>query len=810
MILEIDDYSESEIKNACQQSSAINHYFKLLNQHKLPELYKLRHKAWLRSALATIYNKHSARQVCEFWSQQTLKILNDEWIKTCPDNQNISLYALGKLGAQELNLSSDIDLVFFSKTQPSVEEIKSLQLYIKTLSANSEFGLCYRVDINLRPGGRFGPIVTSIRQLEDYLWSQAANWERVAYVRLLPVFTDPDSAQQINELIRSFVYRKYLDYNLLEDIKDLRSQIHGLNQKKHLGDFNLKLDEGGIRDVELFINSMQVIHGGKNKDLQLQSTDAAYKKLVQDKLIKTENGSIDLLDHYWQLRSLENYAQCISDQQTHLLNGKYFSHLAIDFNQFKLNCQNVFEKVSSLLGDTPLDNLTESEVKLLKSQQLIELGFKASTVNDIWPELTETLLNTPHKNKNTKIIITFLNKLMLKLSETSYDKDLGVSLALTFVKNNRVKISIFTLLLREEKLFEDIVTLLASSPYLGGILSQRPELLDSFIYKKQEYSKSDFELLLEELTDTKIINEMSCSAKFLKDRDVIKYVTSLSENTDQIIKILFTEIKTQMQVNDLDILALGKWGGFEVGLRSDLDLVFVKTKGAITKDDHRAAKRLISRLIDQHKGGQLYKVDLRLKPSGVSGPLLLTFDQLTDYLAEKAEIWERMPYVKSRMIFDTSLSQQIHSACKKQLVRQDEAEEMERIKLQLIEKNQTGDINLKYNSGGLLAVEFLTQMHSLNHPQSLKITSTFELLDYFANYSGPSEKWLLLKQLYIELRQIEQLLALSTFSTSQRISQSKGNFLRISALLKMKPEELIIHIKHIQFQITQTVNSLTL
>src|SRR5690606_4306300 len=161
---------------------------------------------------------------------------------------------LGKLGANELNLSSDIDLMIVTEEMPRQEQFRAARQFVARLSEGGPSGFCFRVDLDLRPGGQFSPLSCSATQLQDYYWSLGETWERLALVRFRAVCGEKATIQQVEDIVRRYCYRKHLDYGLLEDLKKLRSQIHHhhFNAKA----VNLKLVPGGIRDIELFVHAL--------------------------------------------------------------------------------------------------------------------------------------------------------------------------------------------------------------------------------------------------------------------------------------------------------------------------------------------------------------------------------------------------------------------------------------------------------------------------------------------------------------------------------------------------------------------------
>ena len=290
-IKKISDYNESEIQIAKNYSSAVSRYLSILDKKHEDTTYNKiilkRHKHWLESSLAQIHGTSTAKDICKYWSQKTNEILNEVW-HSIPGNDEVALFALGKLGANELNLSSDIDILLVSLLPASKEQFKFYRKFNELLSRHSDLGFCYRLDFDLRPGGRLGPTICSTQQFEDYYWTQGATWERVALNRLSPICGNKDVINNVTQIRDKFCYRKFIDYRLINDIKNIRSHMHA--QDLQSDDINIKLGAGGIRDIELYINSLQVIHGGKLPQLKTSETSEAINKLCQSNILPIDEG----------------------------------------------------------------------------------------------------------------------------------------------------------------------------------------------------------------------------------------------------------------------------------------------------------------------------------------------------------------------------------------------------------------------------------------------------------------------------------------------------------------------------------------
>lgn len=247
-------------------------------------------------------------QICKDWSESAERILKATWEHFEEEFSDLALFSLGKLGSEELNFSSDIDVCVVSQNPPSEKSVMALRKWVRTLSDRTEYGFCFRVDFDLRPGGKSSPLIQTFAQFEDHYSSRGETWERLALIRLRPIVGNAELAQKIMRFARKVSFRKYLDYSLFEDLKGLRNKIHALPVKAHPQEINIKLDAGGIRDIELFVHALQVIHGGRVVSLQIHKTTDAFHELEKQKLLPLEEIEI-LKATYWRLRAIENVLQ---------------------------------------------------------------------------------------------------------------------------------------------------------------------------------------------------------------------------------------------------------------------------------------------------------------------------------------------------------------------------------------------------------------------------------------------------------------------------------------------------------------------
>lgn len=741
------------------------------------KLRKERTEIWSRCALSAKSDLTSAKTVCSDWSHAADKLLTEAFI-SCFPSTDIALFALGKLGSNELNLSSDVDLLFVCD-ELTQGHLSSLRKFQKILGEHTSLGFVFRLDFDLRPGGRHGPVIPTTDQFKDYYGNYGETWERLALVRLRDICGDKKIIEDVLGFAKKFSFRKHLDFTLLEDLKGLRSKIqthyHRPDQESVI---DLKLGIGGIRDVELFTHALQVIHGGKDPSLQIHGTTEALELIKTKKLLPIKDADF-LIEHYWKLRGLENYVQALNDEQTHLLNLND-THPAVvcaettDLQQRMKHCDQI---VQSLLG-------VAVETKDL-DQKLQDIGVPESDLQELWAEILDSEVLSRNKGRDEISRRAFLSSFVDSIQEQQGDLRRGLHLLRDFIKGTRAKASFFTLLLREKELMQELAWLFGHSPYLSRILCNRPELLDSFVYRAQDKLSEDLGTLLEELAERRLLSEIINGSSYLEDRNLPVLLQNLSSTADSIVLALLNALKKDYP-SDLQILALGKWGGKELGFRSDLDFIFV-TPNDPQEGDYKLAKRFISRLTEAHRGGFIYSIDMRLRPSGKAGPLVISATDLVEYLKNEALPWERQAYLKARWVGNSLAG--IKECFIQKGLSKEELQELDRIRGEL----QSADtvLDLKYSEGALIDLELASQAAVLLQKQPPQGENT---LSFFASFPSEND---VLQTNYNRLRQIEQMLQLVASESITELSANHESFQALALALHLSPNNLLNEVQEI-------------
>ncbi len=775
----ISDLSAAEIAEVDRLSPAFKRY---RAQHSTPRerpknkndfalmqsfLRYRRQSLWCESVANVMLNKVKSEGICDQWSASAVAILREgaDFLEQEKD-VDFAIFALGKLGAQELNLSSDVDLLFVGSSVDK-SPTKFLRQFQRLFTEITHEGFCFRVDLDLRPGGTQGPIVPTVSQLEDYYMNYGETWERLAFTRLLPIWGCQEITNQVVTFFSKFAFRKHLDFTLFSDLLSLRQKIHSHYWSQDRSKFDLKHGLGGIRDTELFAHALQVIHGGKDPQIRSRSTSKAFD-FYRDKKILPGNDAVFLKDHYWNLRCLENFIQAVNDEQIYEISWNVTSPTFIKDALKRLPGQlhACDQLVGGLIGQ--VDPGTKS-VPAGDANQRIWLkscGIPETTIDEFWPELITKEAQSYHKERDEEVRLQFLYAFVTAL-KTSVDPDLGFKSLLDFIRSVKAKATFFTLLCRQPLLIEELALLFSTSPLLAKTICQRPELLDSFVYRATESSAATQEEFLENLVERKLLNQILAGTDFLKSLDVSQLVKSVSLTADQICQDLLANLKDEYP-STLSVVAMGKWGGEELGILSDLDLVLV-TDGLPTQDDHKVARRFSSRLSEAHRGGNIYNIDLRLRPGGSQSLIISPQSQVKEFLETTAEPWERQAYLRSRFLHaGASLAA---AAVSKSLTDSD-LRVLAEIREQLMKKAKS-ETDLKYSAGGFIDVEFSVQTYFLSQQIVPSSANTFEMLGQVAKHDvrlrGACTE---LQTGYLFLRRCEQLFRLlSSLQSSSFLDQ---------------------------------------
>lgn len=640
-------------------------------------------------------------------------------IQTPEKQSGLVIVAMGKLGARELNYSSDIDIiVFYDHEQCDYRGRKTLKhFYInianqlaKILTERTQDGYVFRTDLRLRPDPMANPVALSLRSAEHYYETLGQNWERAAMIKARTIAGDPDSCERFNDMIHYFIWRRSLDFASIKDIHSIKRQINHklVEPEQNFHDFNVKLGHGGIREIEFFAQTQQLIWGGRLPHIQERKTCQAIHALTNVKQVNPTTALL-LCDAYHFLRKIEHRLQMINDQQTHSLpsNDDDMEKIA-DFMGFK-NVSTLLDLLEQKTYSVKkyYSRLFESEPSL--TSQTHYHGNLVFTGMEDDPDTLSTLRKMGYKNpsqisaiirgwhhgrrratrsKKSREILTELMPTLLDAFAKSAYPDKAFTHFDSFLDRIPSGAQIFSLLQTHPDLLSIVSEILALYPYLIQQLNKNPSLLDYVIvpgFYDQLPSKNYMRRSLrdklshaDDLEDALDItrdwtNDRRFRVAILYIRGYINYedvANSLSDiadiSTGMLMDVIYDSFVEQYGTVDnsqFAILAFGKLGGRELTFNSDLDLVFLyNTQGTSLSNGKtqldantyfiRLARRFTTYVSSSTRSGTLYDVDLRLRPSGNDGPVATSLDAFLNYYKNDAWMWEYMALTKTRCTYE--------------------------------------------------------------------------------------------------------------------------------------------------------------
>jgi glutamate-ammonia-ligase adenylyltransferase len=696
--------------------------------------------------------------------------------------------ALGKLGAGELNYSSDVDLVVFydsnckclaENVAPGPFYVRLTQTLSRLLSDRTSDGYVLRVDLRLRPDPGSTAVAISVESALNYYEVVGQNWERAALIKARPIAGEITLGESLLGELSAFIWRKYFDYAAIADIHAMKRQIHAVrgHGQVTVPGHDLKLGRGGIREVEFFVQTQQLIFGGRRPNLRGPRTLDMLRALQEEGWI-TRQALDELSAAYIRLRTYEHRLQMIGDEQTQRLPSDpealrrfagfcgysdypvFEAELTKTLLRVEDHYSKLFEHAAGLDTDTGSLVFTGVADDPETLETLRALGFRK-------PELAAETIRGWHFGRRPAVqsprareVLTELIPALLDSLAGSGDPDAALAAFDQALARMPAAIELFSIL-RANKAVRDLFgDVLGSAPRLASIVAQRPHLLDAAIDPRFLQATTDaasyearaqrllggptFELLLDQARIFAQEEAFLIGIRVLSGvLDPLDAGPSYSALAEIVISVTLAGVGKEFQKEHgripqgrACVIAMGKLGSREMTAASDLDLILLydfDPEGAQsdgTRPLHasvyytRLTQRLISALTSATRHGRLYDVDLRLRPSGRSGPVATQLRSFVEYQANEAETWEHMALARARPVGgDPTLRDDARAAINAVLVGVRDARRVARESSDmraLIEKEKgTGaKFDLKLMRGGIIDIEFLTQYLTLAHARS--------------------------------------------------------------------------------------------
>lgn len=724
--------------------------------------------------------------------------------------QELLILGMGKLGGRELNVSSDIDLIMLYGDEGETRgrrPISHHEFYARVtrrmmpvLSEIDGWGQVFRTDLRLRPDGDSGPLAWSLEALENYLISQGREWERYAWLkaRWLPTRAFPGSRpesqiEHVEALRRPFVYRKYFDFDAIAALRGLRERIREDWNRRALSPTrpdpqqadNIKLGEGGIREIEFIVQLTQLVRGGRMPALQVANLLDALRVQEQAGLIGRDDAR-QLAQAYRFLRRVEHALQYRDDQQTHLLPRQAPDRDALavalglpdaaaldaTLQQHRRYVEARFHDVFRLAGlqSTTAPATRRDTADAVPLHDAVRAAFP-DDADDLLRRI-EALLDSPRIRglpDSSRARLDALLPAMLEAAGSTRTPAIALRRLLDLTEQVAQRRVYLSLLAEYPQTLARVARMMAASEWVAQYVMRNPLLLDSLI---------DWHALMEPLDFDQIAGQMAADLDrcLLPDGspDVERQMNLMRDTQRQVsFHILAQDLEANLTVEAVGdylslladvmlqqtlqrvwphvargrtepprfaIIAYGKLGGKELGYDSDLDLVFLfEDQNEAGETYVRYGRRIVSWLNSMTPSGRLYDVDLRLRPDGDAGLVAASIEAFARYQRESAWTWEHQALTRARFAAgDAALGERFEAIRREVLLQPRDPAALAADVIAMRERISAGHPNptplfdLKHDRGGMVDVEFITQylvlLHARQHPDLLHNLGNIALL----------------------------------------------------------------------------------
>jgi [glutamine synthetase] adenylyltransferase / [glutamine synthetase]-adenylyl-L-tyrosine phosphorylase len=713
-----------------------------------------------------------------------------------PDRKNPQIgsgyivLAMGKMGAGELNFSSDIDLMVFfdanaAKLNPEIEPapffIGLTRDLVKILQARTADGFVFRVDLRLRPDPSSTQIAISTAAALNYYESRGQNWERAALIKVRLCAGDIAAGEHFLSELSPFIWRKYLDYAAIADVHEMKRQIHAYRGHGEIAveGHNIKLGRGGIREIEFFVQTQQLIAGGRHPDLRSRGTLAMLSALAADGWIDAAARD-ELAEAYEFLRRVENRLQMIGDEQTHTLpataealevfarflgfrsRDDFAERFVFYLRSVERHYVKLFERTPDLLVRQQAFSFSNPAERAELFERLAQAGFHQPTLVFECIENWQNGLYRALRGEQARANLLDIVPVIIDQFSRAENPDASFAAFDRFLAGLRAGGRLLSLLRQNPELIRFVALIIGAAPRLAEILARHPHFIDPLVdpgffgalpdearlrlaLKRALAETRGFEAMLD------AIRLFGQEHMFLVGARVISGSLSAEqagETFARLADVLLAEVHrwvesdfsaTHGHVRDAQtaVLALGRLGAREMTASSDLDLIVVYDFDAEQPQSDgkrplygaqyfaRLTQRMIGALTAQTNYGVLYPVDMRLRPSGRSGPVATQIDGFKSYQEHEAWTWEHMALTRARVVSASpDFARRVEAAIRDVLCQPRDAaatagDVVEMRGAIAKEKGDADPWDLKYAAGGLIDIEFIAQYLQLAHAAEL-------------------------------------------------------------------------------------------
>src|SRR5216117_15561 len=646
--------------------------------------------------------------------------------------EGLVVVGMGKLGGRELNVSSDIDLVFLypgALDQQERYETAGRKL-IRLLSELTEDGFAFRVDMRLRPFGDAGPLACSFDSLETYLIAHGREWERYAWLKARAL-TGSHHAE-LMRIVQPFVFRKYLDYATLGAMRRLHAEVRREVARRELAD-HVKLGPGGIREIEFVAQALQLVRGGRDPALTVRPTLEVLSVLSKKNLLP-EQAARELADAYVLLRNVEHRLQYLDDAQRHDLPADEEDRARLA----KMSGFASWEAFSARL----------QAVRNAVSRHFENVFAERDAQAAAWPEhprldalrSSQRYAALPADSRRR---LDALIPALARAAQATPDAEATLVRGVDLVEAIASRAAYLALLAENPQALERVARIIGASSWAAEFVTRHPLLLDELLDDRVLYAPFDLEAFARGLRsrlaahqgDTErrmnLLREMHQAQVFrLLAQDlagllsVERLADHLSALADLVLEISLEQVWSELRGRHLEgaprfaVVGYGKLGGKELGYASDLDLIFLYDDAHEQAPETyaRLAQRFNNWLTARTSAGALFDTDLRLRPSGAAGLLVSPIEAFARYQEHDAWVWEHQALSRARYSAGDSRVGQVFESIRERILRRSRepaalAKEIlaMREKMHAAHPNKSGLFDIKHDAGGMIDIEFTVQ-----------------------------------------------------------------------------------------------------
>ena len=714
-------------------------FFRILRLFRKQEMFRiglrdLLGKADLQETVADLsYLAEVCLQKAYEWAEGGLTKRFGRPVSTMPDGTlapaGFTVIAMGKLGGQELNFSSDVDLMYVYTADGETEgttafdgtamnRITNHQYFIKlaerlsaAIGEKTEDGFVFRVDLRLRPEGQRGPLAQSLGGYELYYESWGQTWERSALLKARPVAGDGAVGKEFMERIMPFMYRKYLDYSAISEIRDMKQKINKDVEQKGRTYRDVKLGYGGIREIEFVIQALQLIYAGRDRSLREKNALKALHTLSQKGLISYEEHA-DLAKAYVFLRTVEHRIQILDDLQSqtmpsderelralarrtgYLEQGEESVSLLRDYTEHTRKVRSIYDDLFAFTGDEKVTEPVARDYDLLldpgTSEQESVAAIGRYGFRDPGKAYRNLILLREgpalvHRTPRSRKLFNEIFPALFHEIVSSPDPDMALNHLESFLAAQGSWETFQSLMKLDASAVKVLIAIFANSEYLSRMLVSRPVLLQNLLESRKAYGAGTYAVFARELSEALSrasgISEKLDTLRRFKHQEEIRIgmadllsnmnLTAVSRDLSKLAEVCLeaalmlavSEVArrygTEISSSGFAIIGVGKLGGRELTYGSDLDILFVfsESRAQMPPDGlsvfeffSKVAEKTISYLSTLTREGFVFRVDTRLRPTGSKGPLVQSIDAFRNYFSTQAETWERQALLRARHV----------------------------------------------------------------------------------------------------------------------------------------------------------------